>query len=179
MIAMYDLSRNIGKGIMDSYTEAQKDTVREYVSKHRWADVDAGSYSYGPHEMTVSEDNQVIIPEGAPDLSQLPPFVKRFIDYYYGMAKHERAIGAWTQSTVQSFINFPLMQFVDRVSPRPILMIAGENAHSRYFFEDVYRQAQEPKELLIVPDADHVDMYYNKEKIPFTKMKSFFEENLK
>jgi len=175
--SMYDLSRSIGKGMMDSYTEAQKDAVREYISKHRWADVDAGSYSYGPHEMTVNENNEVVLAQ--PDMSQLPPFVKRFVDYYYGMAKHERAIGAWTQSTVQSFINFPLMQFVERVSPRPILMIAGENAHSRYFSEDVYKQAKEPKELLIVPDADHVDMYYNKEKIPFAKLKSFFEENLK
>ena len=177
--SMYDLSRSIGKGMMDSYTEAQKDAVREYVSKNRWKDVDAGQYGYGPHEMTVSDDNQVIIPEGTPDPSQLPPFVMRFAEYYFGMAKHERAIGAWTQSTVQSFINFPLMQFVDRVSPRPILMIAGENAHSRYFSEDVYKQAKEPKELLIVPDADHVDMYYNKEKIPFAKLKGFFEENLK
>ena len=177
--SMYDLSRSIGKGMMDSYTEAQKDAVREYVSKNRWKDVDAGQYGYGPHEMTVSDDNQVIIPEGTPDPSQLPPFVMRFAEYYFGMAKHERAIGAWTQSTVQSFINFPLMQFVDRVSPRPILMIAGENAHSRYFSEDVYKQAKEPKELLIVPDADHVDMYYNKEKIPFAKLKVFFEENLK
>ena len=65
------------------------------------------------------------------------------------------------------------MQFVDRVSPRPILMIAGENAHSRYFSEDVYKQAKEPKELLIVPDADHVDMYYNKEKIPLRSSKVF------
>ena len=177
--SMYDLSRSIGKGMMDSYTDAQKDAVREYVSKNRWKEVDSGAVSYGPHEMTVDENNNVIIPEGTPDLSQLPPFVKRFVDYYYGFAKHERAIGAWTQSTVQSFVNFPLMQFVDRVSPRPILMIAGENAHSRYFSEDVYKQAKEPKELLIVPDSDHVDMYYNKEKIPFAKLKSFFEENLK
>ena len=175
--SMYDLSRSIGKGMMDSYTEAQKDAVREYVSKNRWNDVDNGQYGYGPHEMTVNENNEVVLAQ--PDMSQLPPFVKRFIDYYFGMAKHERAIGAWTQSTVQSFINFRLMQFVERVSPRPILMIAGENAHSRYFSEDVYKQAQEPKELLIVPDADHVDMYYNKEKIPFDKLKSFFEENLK
>ena len=175
--SMYDLSRSIGKGMMDSYTEAQKDAVREYVSKNRWNDVDNGQYGYGPHEMTVNENNEVVLAQ--PDMSQLPPFVKRFVDYYFGMAKHERAIGAWTQSTVQSFINFPLMQFVERVSPRPILMIAGENAHSRYFSEDVYKQAQEPKELLIVPDADHMDMYYNKEKIPFAKLRSFFEENLR
>ena len=99
--------------------------------------------------------------------------------YYYGFAKHERAISAWTQSTVQSFVNFPLMQFVDKVSPRPILMIAGENAHSRYFSEDVYKQAKEPKELLIIPDADHVDMYYNMDKIPFDKIESFFAAWLK
>ena len=177
--SMYDLSRSIGKGMMDSYTDAQKDAVREYVSRNRWKDVDNGSYGYGPHEMTVDENNYVIISEGAPDMSSLPPFVKRFADYYFGFAKHERAIGAWTQSTVQSFINFPLMQFVERVSPRPILMIAGENAHSRYFSEDVYKQAKEPKELLIVPDADHVDMYYNKDKIPFDRLKAFFGENLK
>ena len=175
--SMYDLSRSIGKGMMDSYTQVQKDAVREYVSRNRWRDVDNGQYGYGPHEMTVNENNEVVLAQ--PDMSQLPPFVKRFIDYYFGMAKHERAIGAWTQSTVQSFINFPLMQFVDRVSPRPILMIAGENAHSRYFSEDVYKQAKEPRELLIVPDADHVDMYYNKEKIPFDKLRSFFAENLR
>ena len=139
--------------------------------------MDNGQYGYGPHEMTVSEAGEVVLAQ--PDMSQLPPFVKRFIDYYFGIAKHERSIGAWTQSTVQSFINFPLMQFVDRVSPRPILMIAGENAHSRYFSEDVYKQAKEPRELLIVPDADHVDMYYNKEKIPFDKLRSFFAENLR
>ena len=175
--SMYDLSRSIGKGMMDSYTQEQQDAVRDYVSQNRWKDVDAGEYSYGPHEMTVNEDNQVVLDQ--PDMSQLPPFVQRFVEYYFGMARHERAIGAWTQSTVQSFINFPLMQFVDRVSPRPILMIAGENAHSRYFSEDVYAQAGEPKELLIVPDADHVDMYYNMDKIPFEKLKAFFEENLK
>jgi len=175
--SMYDLSRSIGKGMMDSYTDAQRDAVREYVSQNRWKDVDAGEYSYGPHEMTVNEDNEVVLDQ--PDMSQLPPFVQRFVEYYFGMARHERAIGAWTQSTVQSFINFPLMQFVERVSPRPILMVAGENAHSRYFSEDVYKQAREPKELLIVPDADHVDMYYNKDKIPFEKLKNFFEENLK
>ena len=175
--SMYDLSRSIGKGMMDSYTQEQQDAVRDYVSQNRWKDVDAGEYSYGPHEMTVNEDNQVVLDQ--PDMSQLPPFVQRFVEYYFGMARHERAIGAWTQSTVQSFINFPLMQFLDRVSPRPILMIAGENAHSRYFSEDVYAQAGEPKELLIVPDADHVDMYYNMDKIPFEKLKAFFEENLK
>jgi hypothetical protein len=48
---------------------------------------------------------------------------------------------------------------VEMISPRPILLVAGENAHSRYYSEDVYKLAAEPKELFTVPDADHVDLY--------------------
>ena len=58
-------------------------------------------------------------------------------------------------------------------------MVAGENAHSRYYSEDAYAAASEPKELVIVPDADHVDLYDNMEKIPFDKLEQFFKENMK
>lgn len=78
-----------------------------------------------------------------------------------------------------SFWNFPLMTNIKEVSPRPILLIAGENAHSRYYSEDVYKEADEPKELVIVPRADHVDLYDNMDKIPFGKLEQFFKENLK
>ena len=57
-------------------------------------------------------------------------------------------------------------------------MIAGESAHSRYYSEDAYAAAQEPKELVIVPGADHVDLYDNFEKIPFDKLEAFFKKNL-
>lgn len=67
---------------------------------------------------------------------------------------------------------------IDMISPRPILLIAGENAHSRYYSEDVYKQASEPKELLIIPKADHVDLYDNINKIPFDKLTEFFQQNL-
>ena len=65
------------------------------------------------------------------------------------------------------------------ISPRPIMLIAGENAHSRYYSEDIYKAASEPKELVIVPSADHVDLYDKKDKIPFDKLTSFFTQNLK
>ena len=65
------------------------------------------------------------------------------------------------------------------ISPRPILLIAGENAHSRYYSEDVYKVASEPKELWIVPDADHVDLYDQRDKIPFDKLTEFFATNLR
>ena len=70
------------------------------------------------------------------------------------------------------------MTNIKEVSPRPILLVAGENAHSRYYSEDAYAAAQEPKELVIVPGADHVDLYDNFEKIPFDKLEAFFTNNL-
>ncbi len=61
------------------------------------------------------------------------------------------------------------------ISPRPILLVVGENAHSRYFSEDVYSQASEPKELLVVAGSNHVDLYDRTDVIPFDKLESFFK----
>ena len=58
-------------------------------------------------------------------------------------------------------------------------MVAGENAHSRYYSEDEDKAASEPKELLIIPEADHVSLYDDMEKISFDKLNQFFKENLK
>ena len=71
------------------------------------------------------------------------------------------------------------MTNIKEVSPRPIFLVAGEKAHSRYYSEDAYAAALEPKELVIVPDADHVALYDNMEKIPFDKLKQFFNENMR
>ena len=71
------------------------------------------------------------------------------------------------------------MSNIKEISPRPIMLIAGENAHSRYYAEDTYKEALEPKELVIVPNADHVDLYDQKDKIPFDKVEEFFKKNLK
>jgi uncharacterized protein len=72
----------------------------------------------------------------------------------------------------------PLLTYIKEIAPRPILLIAGENAHSRYFSEDAYKAAAEPKELLIIPNANHVDLYDTK-LIPFDKLTLFFKQNLK
>ena len=73
-----------------------------------------------------------------------------------------------------SFFSFPMYANIDMISPRPILLVAGENAHSRYYSEDVYKAASDPKQLLIVPGADHVDLYDRLDKIPFDKLTEFF-----
>ncbi|WP_218061426.1 alpha/beta hydrolase [Paenibacillus kribbensis] len=76
-------------------------------------------------------------------------------------------------------MNFPLLTYIKSISPRPILFIIGEHAHSRYFSEDAYEMAAEPKELHTVPNAGHVDLYDKTDVIPFDKLEAFFNENLK
>jgi fermentation-respiration switch protein FrsA (DUF1100 family) len=65
---------------------------------------------------------------------------------------------------------------LDLLSPRPIMLIAGERAHSRYYSEDVYKMASNPKEMIIVPGATHCDLYDKVDMIPFEKLESFFKE---
>ena len=78
-----------------------------------------------------------------------------------------------------SLINMPILQYSDEIR-NPVLMIHGEKAHSRYFGEDAFKKLTgNNKELLIIPDASHVDLYDNKDKIPFDKLEAFFTANLK
>ncbi|POA81045.1 hypothetical protein C1882_26270 [Pseudomonas sp. FW305-E2] len=77
------------------------------------------------------------------------------------------------------FMNFYPFNDIETISPRPMLFIAGEGAHSREFSDEAYRLAGQPKELVIVPDAGHVDLYDRVDLIPFGKLTSFFQANLK
>jgi fermentation-respiration switch protein FrsA (DUF1100 family) len=76
-------------------------------------------------------------------------------------------------------MNFYPFNDIDTISPRPMLFITGENAHSREFSEEAYQLAGEPKELYVVPGAGHVDLYDRVNLIPFDKLTSFFKTNLK
>ena len=139
----------------------------------------------GNHEIAFDEDNEPItgmmeIPEELPEGAD--PAFAAFYNYYAVRAKHPRAVNfvsSWTATMPVSFWNFSLMANIKEVSPRPILLVAGEKAHSRYYSEDAYARALEPKELLIVLGADHVDLYDNMEKIPFDKLEQFFNTNLR
>ena len=82
--------------------------------------------------------------------------------------------GAWKQS---DFL-FPPFAQLETISPRPMLFIAGDQAHSIEFSQDAYKRAGEPKELFIVPGAGHVDLYDRVNLIPFDKLTEFFRGNL-
>ena len=75
-------------------------------------------------------------------------------------------------------MNMPLLTYIKEISPRPVLLIHGEKAHSRYFSETAYAAAAEPKELLIVPGASHVDLYDRTDVIPFDRLEAFFTRHL-
>lgn len=81
-------------------------------------------------------------------------------------------------STNIKFMNFYPFNDIETISPRPMLFIIGENAHSKYFSKEAYEKAGEPKELFMVKGADHFDLYDQKEFIPFDKLEKFFKQNL-
>ncbi|HFV9295473.1 TPA: alpha/beta hydrolase, partial [Serratia fonticola] len=82
-------------------------------------------------------------------------------------------------SSIGRFMNFYPFNDIETISPRPMLFITGDRAHSKEFSEDAYKRAGQPKELYIVPGAGHVDLYDRSDMIPFAKLTSFFKTNLK
>ena len=183
-LSMYDMSRDMSRGHMDYYTEEQRIKIKQYLSEQRWRDAESGTYALGNHEIGFDEAGNPLtaameVPEELPEGAD--PVFAAFFQYYAKRARHPRAVNfvsSWTATMPVSFWNFPLMTNIKEVSPRPILLVAGENAHSRCYSEDAYAAAQEPKELVIVPGADHVDLYDNFDKIPFDKLEAFFKNNL-
>lgn len=169
--SMYDMTRVMSKGYNDVITTEQRAQTLEQLSQQRWKDAESGWYAPStnnlPEKLTGSE----------------PQFVKEYFDYYKtARGFHPRSINSnasWTATTPVSFMNMPILSYIKEIAPRPMLIIAGENAHSRYFSEDAYKAAAEPKELMIIPDAVHVDLYDQLDKIPFDKLAAFFKANLK
>lgn len=183
--SMYDMSRSMSRSYKDSYTMEQRHKVLDYLAEQRWKDAESGKYALGYHEVPFDDKGNIIqgqrvLPETLPENPD--PVLLSFFDYYKTpRGFHPRGINsatAWTATTPMSFFNFPMYANIEMISPRPILLIAGANAHSRYYSEDVIKVASEPKELLIVPNADHVDLYDQMDKIPFDKLTAFFQKNL-
>lgn len=183
--SMYDMSRSISRSYKDSYTLAQRHQVIDYISQQRWVDAEKGRYAVGLHEVPFDAEGNLlkgdrILPETLP--ADANPVLKAFFDYYRTpRGYHDRSVNsatAWTATTPMSFFSFPMAANISMISPRPVLLIAGANAHSRYYSEDVFQAAAEPKQLLIVPDADHVDLYDRLDKIPFNEIERFFKSAL-
>ena len=168
--AMYDMTRVMSKGYNDAVTLEQRTKMLEQLGQQRWKDVENGTFAYGPEGNKALKGDE-------------PQFLKEYYDYYQTKRGfHKRSVNSgnsWTATTPLSFMNMPILTYIKEISPRPILIIAGEKAHSRYFSEDAYKAANEPKELMIIPGAVHVDLYDKVDVIPFDKLEVFFRTNLK
>lgn len=164
--SMYDMGRVARSGMYDSLTDEERKKMIEAASMQRWNEYQGGEKKF-----------QIGTPETIDENS--PDILKEFYSYYRTKRGfHPRATTAMSVISSISLMNYYPLENIDIISPRPILFIAGEKAHSRYFSEDAYKKAKEPKELIIIPNANHVDLYDRTDLIPFDKLADFFNTNL-
>lgn len=168
--SMYDMSRVNAEGYFGSTTPEQRTKMLEEMSLQRWEDAKNGTPKYPENGLAQTNEES-------------PQFVKEYYDYYKtDRGFHKRSVNSnasWTATNSLSFMNMPILTYIKEISPRPMLLIAGENAHSKYFSEDAFKNASEPKELMIIPNGVHTDLYDRMNVIPFDKLEKYFKENLK
>jgi fermentation-respiration switch protein FrsA (DUF1100 family) len=164
--AMYDISGVKRDGWQGSGTDADRRKALSDAATQRWADVDSG-------EATLSPTFPSEIPDG------LDSITSEFFEYYVAdRGHHPRSVGGFTITSEPAHINFGSLRHVADISPRPILLVTGDQAHSKWFSDDVYTQAAEPKELVVIPGARHIDLYDRVDLIPFDKLDEFFTAHL-
>ena len=167
---MYDMARVNAKGYFDAEdSEAARYEKKKALNAQRTADYKNGSYALA---------GGVVDPLPA----DAPFFVKDYHDYYKtARGYHARSLnsnGGWNVTGTLSFLSQPILQYSNEIRSA-VLLIHGEKAHSCYFSRDAFSKLTGGnKELLILPDTVHTDLYDRKDKIPFHKIESFFTENL-
>lgn len=166
---MYDMSRVSANGYFDSMDENARYKLKQELNAQRTKDFKNQSYE---------------LAGGLPDV--LPADAPQFVKDYYGYYKtkrgyHKRSLnsnGGWNKTSALSFINMPILSYSGEIR-NAVLMIHGEKAHSCYFSKDAFKKLKgDNKQLLIIPGANHVDLY-DTPAIPFDKIENFFKENLK
>ena len=173
---MYDMTRVAAKGYNDSTDTDARYKVKQDINNARW--------------QAVKNDYADLLPANNLRREQFttdtPQFIKEYSDFYTTKRGfHPRAVnsnpdGSWTTTGLLPLINMPILQYAQEMKT-PALVVHGENAHSRYFSEDAFKSlGSQDKELYIVPNATHVDLYDNQaNKIPFDKFAQFFKAKLR
>ena len=173
---MYDMTRVNANGYFDSEdSEEKRHEKKVMLNNLRTEEYKKGAYSRGGGCLPLP------VPE------DVPFFVKDYSEYYKGRAYHERSLNSndgWNTLGCLSFMNQPILKYSNEIRSA-VLVIHGEKAHSCYFGRDAFANMTadskytDNKELLIIPDAVHTDLYDNLDVIPFDKMEDFFRTNLK
>ena len=172
-ISMYDMGAANRNGLNHSLTLAQRKQIIADAAEQRYVEFQGGATKYTSgtvHEITEKSN----------------PIEREFYDFYRTPRGEFTPAGSspllTTHPTLSSntkFMNFYPFNDIETISPRPLLFITSDQAHSKEFSEDAYKRAAEPKELYYVAGAGHVDLYDRVELIPFDKLESFFKANLK
>ncbi|KAE8412413.1 Alpha/Beta hydrolase protein [Aspergillus pseudocaelatus] len=170
--SMYDMGAVSRNGLRKSQSLEQRKEIIAEAAQQRWTEIEGGEIQYTsgtPNELTADT----------------PALGREFYDFYRTPRGEFTPEGTTpnltTHPTLSSnvkFMNFYPFNDIETISPRPLLFISGDQAHSREFSEDAYARAAEPKELFWVPRAGHVDLYDRVDLIPFGKITQFFRQNL-
>ena len=167
---MYDMSRVNANGYFDAMNADARHEVRKQLNEQRTRDAQSGTFA--PSQA------------GLPDAlrGDEPQFVKDYFDYYKTKRGfHPRSInsnGAWNATSSLSFMTMPILAYAGEIR-NAVLLIHGEKAHSRYFSEDAFKKLTgDNKELVIIPNANHTDLYDKMDVIPFDKIDASFKTNL-
>lgn len=171
-ISMYDMGAASRNALNHSLSVAQRKQIIAAAAEQRWVEAEGGSIEYTGgtvHELNADTD----------------PIQREFYDFYRTSRGEFSPASSTPQLTTHptltsnvKFMNFYPFNDIETISPRPMLFITGDQAHSREFSEDAFRRAAEPKELVWVPGAGHVDLYDRVDLIPFDKLTSFFNQHL-
>jgi len=170
--SMYDMGSAFRNGIRNSRSTEQRKAIITAVSEQRWVEAAGGQTQIGlGTPLTITNESTAIDRE--------------FYDFYRTSRGEYTAPGALANQTTGSILssssklaNFYPFNNIEDISPRPLLFISGDQAHSREFSENAYRLASEPKELLWIPGAGHVDLYDRVDLIPFGRITEFFRAHL-
>ena len=166
---MYDMTRVLSKGYFDSITVEDRYKLREKLNEQRTKDALTGTPERAgglPDKLNGTE----------------PLFVKEYWEYYkQPRGYHSRSLNSnegWTKTSQLSFMNMPILAYSDEIRS-PVMMMHGEKAHSLYFSQDAFKKLTgDNKELVIIPGANHVDLYDNDKFIPWQKIVDFYKKNL-
>lgn len=166
-MTMYDMSRNTALGYFDSIDEDGRYQARAAYNQQRTEDYKNGAYALGGG-----------LPEEAP--ADAPQYVKDYVAYYKtDRGYHPRSVNSnngWAATAGGSLMNMRLFEYAPEIRSA-VLLVHGEKAHSLMYSQDAYKLLQgSNKELMIIPDATHTDLYDQMDKIPFDKLERFFAE---
>lgn len=172
-VSMYDMGSAFRNGLNHSQTVEQRKAFIQSAAEQRFAEFKGGEAAYIPGTVNKLD-------------ASTPAIQREFFDFYRTerggytpQGEKEELTTKPMLSSIGKFMNFYPFNDIETISPRPMLFITGDQAHSREFSEDAYKRAGQPKELYVVPGAGHVDLYDRTDLIPFNKLTDFFHKNLK